>query len=456
MAKDPPGKTSSRSKDSSKKKRDKKRSSSDDNPKETIQESPNGSDQKAQTKSKSQSQSQSYTESEALSSLPQSTIDEYLSSNSVKLTGASNKSPLRPITSFDYLPSSSDPLYAPLKKFPAPTPIQAASWSQLLSGRDVIGIAETGCGKTIAFGIPCLDKVRALKETSKKTRIFSVVITPTRELAMQIYDQLTDYATPIGVGVACIYGGASKDDQRRALKKSSIIVATPGRLKDLLNDQSVDLSRVKYLVLDEADRMLDKGFEQDIKDIISSMPGTNDRQTAMFTATWPTSVKNLAATFMNEPVTIAVGQDPSAEIRANDRITQLVEVIKPLDKQGRLVRLLQDYYRRNDRTDRVLLFCLYKKEAVRIEGFLRSKGFKVAGIHGDLNQAKRFESLQAFKSGGTPLLVATDVAARGLDIPAVKMVVNVTFPLTIEDYVHRIGRYAAYSTISSSSPAKLT
>ena len=418
---------------SSKKKKDKKRSSDDDS-KKITQETPNGLDHK----------SQPYTEAEALSALPQSTIDEYLSSNSVKLTDPSEKSPLRPITSFEYLPSSSDTLYDPLKKFSAPTPIQAASWSQLFAGRDVIGIAETGCGKTIAFGLPCLDKVRALKPTSKKTRIFAVIITPTRELAMQIHDQLTDFASPIGLGVTCIYGGASKDDQRRALKKSSIIVATPGRLKDLLSDESVDLSRVQYLVLDEADRMLDKGFEQDIKDIIGSMPATSDRQTAMFTATWPTSVKNLASTFMKQPVTIAVGQDPSAEIRANDRITQLVEVIKPLDKQGRLVRLLQDYYKRNDRSDRVLLFCLYKKEAVRIEGFLRSKGFKVAGIHGDLNQAKRFESLQAFKSGSTPLLVATDVAARGLDIPAVKMVVNVTFPLTIEDYVHRIGRYVAY------------
>ncbi|KAI5288646.1 RNA-dependent ATPase [Ascosphaera acerosa] len=271
-----------------------------------------------------------------------------------------------------------------------------------------------------------------------RPRLSAVIVTPTRELAMQIYDQLEQFASA-GVHTACIYGGASKDDQRAALKTASVAVATPGRLKDLLGDGSVSLADVRYLVLDEADRMLDKGFEQDIRDIIAATP-TARRQTVMFTATWPVSVRKLAATFMADPVTLTIGGDPSAEIRANTRIKQIVEVVDGRDKEYRLQALLNKYAKGKHAADRVLIFCLYKKEAMRIERFIRSKGFKVAGIHGDLSQAERFRSLNAFKSGEVPLLVATDVAARGLDIPAVKLVLNVTFPLTVEDYVHRIGR----------------
>lgn len=230
-----------------------------------------------------------------------------------------------------------------------------------------------------------------------------------------------------------------KDEQREALKTAAIVVATPGRLKDLKDDGSVDLGKVKYLVLDEADRMLDKGFEQDIKDIIRSTPDST-RQTVMFTATWPPSVRDLAASFMTSAVTVTIGGDPSADPRANTRIKQVVEVVKPQEKEARLVQLLSRSQRGAAVGDKVLVFCLYKKEAVRVERLLRSKNFKVAGIHGDLNQHERFKSLEAFKTGSATVLVATDVAARGLDIPSVKLVINVTFPLTAEDYVHRIGR----------------
>ncbi|KAL4785836.1 P-loop containing nucleoside triphosphate hydrolase protein [Aspergillus varians] len=381
-----------------------------------------------------------YSQSPALDAVPQAEIDQFFSDHSIKITDSSqDHPPLRPITSFSFLPQSNQELYAPLDGFPSPTTIQSATWPLLFAGRDVIGIAETGSGKTLAFGLPCLKKVLDLKMTKKQKpyRPIAVIISPTRELAMQIHDQLVKFARKVEVQVACIFGGVKKDEQREALKSAAIVVATPGRLKDLQNDGSLDLGSVKYLVLDEADRMLDKGFEQDIKDIIAPMP-VSKRQTVMFTATWPPVVRELASTFMASRVTVTIGGDPSADPRANLRIKQVVEVVKGPEKEQRLVQILNQHQRGT--SNRVLAFCLYKKEAMRIERLLRAKGFKVAGIHGDLSQQERFKSLEAFKSGTATVLVATDVAARGLDIPHVKLVINVTFPLTVEDYVHRIGR----------------
>ncbi|EEH35969.1 ATP-dependent RNA helicase DBP3 [Paracoccidioides lutzii Pb01] len=380
----------------------------------------------------------SYIQSPDLDVVSQSEIDDFLKSHAIQILDPLTKATLRPITEFSYLPSDSKELYGPLENFSKPTPIQSVSWPFLFAGRDVIGVAETGSGKTLAFGVPCIRKVLEINGPRSSSRISAVIITPTRELATQIYDQLMKF-TPNNVGIACIYGGASKDDQRRALKKASVVVATTGRLKDFQGDESLRLDKVKYLVLDEADRMLDKGFEQDIKDIVGAMPSSKKRQTVMFTATWPISVRKLADTFMKDQVMITIG-DLSSDIRANTRIKQIVEVLKPEDKEYRLLSLLNQYQRGKNAMDKVLVFCLYKKEATRIERLIRSKGFKVAGIHGDMNQTERFKSLDAFKSGAVPLLVATDVAARGLDIPAVRLVLNVTFPLTVEDYVHRIGR----------------
>ena len=180
------------------------------------------------------------------------------------------------------------------------------------------------------------------------------------------------------------------------------------------------------------------GFEEDIRRIISACPGKESRQTLMFTATWPQSVRELAATFMKAAVKITIGN--RGDLRANTRIKQTVEVVDPRYKEQRLLQLIGQHQSGARKDDRILVFCLYRKEAARVEGLLRSKGWPVAGIHGDLNQAQRTRALAQFKSGACPLLVATDVAARGLDIPAVKLVINATFPLTIEDYVHRIGR----------------
>lgn len=377
-----------------------------------------------------------YTQDQGLGALPQSQIDEFLASKFITITDPASAG-LRPITEFKYLPRHHE-LTTAFGDFASPSPIQAAAWPSLLAGRDAIGVAETGSGKTLAFGLPC---VRYVKSTlhGKYGGIKALILSPTRELASQIYDQLEKLGTGNGVKVVCLYGGVPKDAQRQQLQKATVIVATPGRLNDFIQEGAVDLSAVGYLVLDEADRMLDKGFEEDIRRIIGTTPAA-DRQTCMFTATWPPSVRDLAATFMKKPVRINIGDNPTGELRANTRITQTVEVVDPRGKEMRLLQLIKQYQSGKNQDDRILVFCLYKKEATRIEGFLNMKGLRVAGIHGDMTQPQRTASLEAFKSGKVPLLVATDVAARGLDIPAVKVVINVTFPLTVEDYVHRIGR----------------
>jgi len=386
------------------------------------------------------SYSSGYTEPAALSAVPQAEIDKFVNEKSISVVDpdASAKK-YRPIVSFDQLPISDPAQRAPLANYKTPTPIQAAAWPYLFAGRDVIGVAETGSGKTLAFGIPCVRHITSLTPNRRKKAIQACIVSPTRELALQIHEQLSKLATPAGLKATCVYGGVNKDQQRETISGASIIVATPGRLNDFIEEGSIDLSDVRYLVLDEADRMLDTGFEMEVRKIISAA-SPEGRQTLMFTATWPPSVRELAGTFMRSPVRVSIGDNPTGELRANARIVQEVEVIDPNAKNDRLLSLLKQYQSGKNKGERILVFCLYKKEATRIEGFIRSRGFNVAGIHGDLSQQQRTASLDAFKQGKVPLLVATDVAARGLDIPAVKVVINVTFPLTVEDYVHRIGR----------------
>ena len=328
-----------------------------------------------------------------------------------------------------------DEIQKQISKFPKPTPIQSVSWPYLLAGKDVIGVAETGSGKTFAFGVPAINNIVTSKEKSPGIKV--LVISPTRELASQIYDNLIVLTDTCGLHSCCVYGGVPKDQQRSDLRKSQVVVATPGRLLDLIEEGSVDLSNVNYLVLDEADRMLEKGFEEDIKKIIRQTK-THGRQTLMFTATWPKEVRELASTFMNSPVKVSIGNRD--ELSANKRITQIVEVVDPFKKEKKLLDLLKKYHSGPKKNEKVLIFALYKKEASRVERNLKYNGYDVAAIHGDLSQQQRTQALNEFKSGKCNLLLATDVAARGLDIPNVKTVINLTFPLTVEDYVHRIGR----------------
>lgn len=383
-------------------------------------------------------QSSSYVEHPELTALPQAEIDAFLTSKFVTIDDPlPSAQKLRPIINFKYLTVTDESQRAPFAGFTAPTPIQAAAWPALFAGRDMIGVAETGSGKTLAFGVPCVRSISSLPKKQQKG-VKAVIVSPTRELASQIHEQLEKLAKSVGLEVVCVYGGVPKAPQVQMLRRAQIVVATPGRLNDLIGEGSADLSQAEFVVLDEADRMLDKGFEEAIRQIIQCTP--QKRQTLMFTATWPESVRKLASTFMQSPVKISIGDNPTGELRANVRIKQIVEVVDPRNKEYRLNQLLKQYQSGANKDDRILVFCLYKKEATRIEGFIRSNGYRVAGIHGDLSQEKRTASLEAFKKGSVPILVATDVAARGLDIPAVKLVINVTFPLTVEDYVHRIGR----------------
>ncbi|KAK9383099.1 P-loop containing nucleoside triphosphate hydrolase protein [Kockiozyma suomiensis] len=362
-----------------------------------------------------------------------SAVDSFLKESDITITDPLNENH-KPVLSFSDIVLDSRVLKF-LTKYPKPTPIQSAAWPALLAGRDVIGVAETGSGKTMAFAVPAVSYLLSNK-IAKKASV--LIISPTRELAMQIHDNLDDLGKAVGIKSVCVYGGVPKDQQRRDLKGASVVVATPGRLIDLVNDGDIDLSQITYLVLDEADRMLEKGFEEDIKRVMSATDPMK-RKTVMFTATWPPSVRDLASQFLKDPVKVMIG-DRESELKANSRITQTVEVMDPRDKEQRLLQVLTQFQSENSKKDRILIFALYKKEAARVEQTLQRRGYNVAAIHGDLSQIQRQNALENFKNGSCPLLLATDVAARGLDIPAVKLVINLTFPLTAEDYVHRIGR----------------
>ncbi|CAK7223642.1 RNA-dependent ATPase [Sporothrix bragantina] len=461
----------------------------EDKAEETTKEAPAVS-----ASSSAPTSSGTYTQSASLTAVPEADIAAFLKKEQVAVydprlaKNAPASERLRPILDFAQLPATALTKKSPFAAYKAPTPIQSASWPYTLGGRDLVGIAETGSGKTMAFALPCVEALRSLKKPAaveakklpNRSRLnnkwdargnvaqaLAVIVSPTRELAMQTHQAIQPLANLVGLSSVCLYGGASKDDQRVLLRQEGgvdIIVATPGRLKDFLNDEEVSLAHAQFAVLDEADRMLDTGFEEDIKYILGQCPPREQRQTLMFTATWPTSVRGLADGFMTEPVKITVGSRTRAgaldgeegegdgsghrdrantgavELQANARITQTVEVIDQRAKERRVLAIIKQEQRGAAKNDRILVFCLYKKEAVRVENFLQGQGVRVCSIHGDLRQEQRTRSLEAFKAGTTPVLVATDVAARGLDIPEVKLVINVTFPLTIEDYVHRIGR----------------
>ena len=365
--------------------------------------------------------------------------------------------------------------------FEKPTAIQAQCWPIALSGRDIVGVAETGSGKTLAFLLPC---VRGLQERRAAGAAVGgpgmLVLAPTRELAMQtaaVAVQLSPEITSI-----CVFGGVDKRPQRKALRNAvDIIIATPGRLLDLVvNEECCSLGTVKFVVLDEADRMLDMGFEKDMRQILA-LVGTGTHQTLMFSATWPQEIRKLAGEFLTDPIRVTIGDD---DLTANVRVKQQVEVIDAAShiREARLkvsFSVCMYRYIRTTRTanktirrappshlifvrkvviqklspvetcaggvaakdvHRTLVFVLYKKEAPRIERILSGMGYSCAAIHGDKSQDQRIAALSSFKDGSCAVLVATDVAARGLDIPGVETVINFSFPLTIEDYIHRIGR----------------
>lgn len=348
-------------------------------------------------------------------------------------------------------------------RFKAPTPVQAATWPLLMDGRDVIGIAKTGSGKTLCFTLPFLAMSKlgtfeTRKQPSLQPRM--VVLAPTRELVQQIASVVEEFVNAAKMSehhpVQVVIGGVSKYDQCQRIRESGadIVCATTGRMCDLSESSppALDLSGVQLLVLDEADRMLDMGFIDHVKQIASLCPA--DRQTVFFSATWPRSVNRLAKSLTRADVTatIAIGSErregDAAEgianedgnmLNANRSIEQIVEVLQdPRGKLQRLVELLKQH-----RKKKILVFALYKKEVATLEWTLQERGFPDAlGLQGDMSQHARNQVMEAFRSGENRLLIATDVASRGLDVPDIDLVLNYTFPLTIEDYIHRIGRTA--------------
>jgi len=325
-------------------------------------------------------------------------------------------------------------LMACCKGFEKPSIIQAQCWPVLLAGRDIVGIASTGSGKTLAFGLPGLTHLigRGVAKQAKTTSM--LVLAPTRELAMQSAVVLEKVGDDQGIKTVCVYGGAPKHEQKALLRAGcQVLVATPGRLIDFMQEGVVDLSKVSFLVLDEADRMMDVGFEKEVRGIMAACAKVH--QTAMFSATWPQSIIKISEDFLKNPARVTVG---SEDLAANHRVKQIVEVLEPAAKDRRLLEVIKKYH---NGTNRIIIFALYKKECDRVHQLVESRtSFKVGAIHGDRGQDQRTKALGLFKKGEIPILVATDVAARGLDIPDVEFVINYTFPLTAEDYVHRIGR----------------
>merc|ERR1719411_1021916 len=343
----------------------------------------------------------------------------------------------KPIQDFDDF-STDKKIMSVTKGFSRPTPIQSQCWPIIASGRDIIGIAETGSGKTMSFSLPALAHMlyrydHPVPAVPKSPMM--LVLSPTRELAMQTQTVMEEAGKACFIRSVCCYGGVPKWEQKRQLRWGvEVVVATPGRLKDLVQMGACTLAGISYLVLDEADRMLDQGFEQDIRDIIGMTH--KDRQTCLFSATWPEAIRNLAQEFLTNPVKVTVGSD---DLSANKRIKQVVEVIDENDKDKKLIEVLEKYTNKETK-NRMIIFVLKKLEAADLEDMLWHKGCKVRSIHGDKTQWEREKALGEFKAGRINILVATDVAARGLDIPDIEYVINYSFPMTIEDYVHRIGR----------------
>jgi len=313
-----------------------------------------------------------------------------------------------------------------------PSPIQTKAIPLLLAGRDLLGCAQTGTGKTAAFAMPILQKLyeQRAEGAPKRHAPRALILTPTRELASQVAESFRAYGRYTGLRTAVIFGGVDQKPQVDALRAGvDILVATPGRLNDLIGQKLCDLSAVSMFVLDEADRMLDMGFIHDVKKIIAQLP--KERQTQLFSATLPKEIETLAASILRDPVTVAV-TPPSSTVEA---IVQSVYFVDKANKGALLVHL----FKNNDITS-ALVFSRTKHGADRIKKILGKAGIAAGAIHGDKSQGARQNALADFKEGRTRILVATDIAARGIDIDQLSHVINYDLPNEPETYIHRIGR----------------
>lgn len=314
-----------------------------------------------------------------------------------------------------------------------PTPIQARTIPALLTGRDVLGLAQTGTGKTAAFALPILQKLLAGEGRRNPKTAKALILAPTRELAIQIDESLAAYGQHLHLKHTVIFGGVNQARQVKAMSTGvDILVATPGRLLDLINQRHIHLTDTMTLVLDEADRMLDMGFSRDVKKIIATMP-RKARQSLLFSATMPASIESLAAEILNDPIRVEV----RPEVITVDRIDQHVMFVEQKRKRELLARLLE-----NADLSRVIIFTRTKHCANRVSEQLEKGGVPSEAIHGNKSQGARQRALEAFRNGDARVLVATDIAARGIDVDGITHVINYELPNEPESYVHRIGRTA--------------
>src|ERR1017187_108824 len=311
-----------------------------------------------------------------------------------------------------------------------PTPIQLAAIPPILAGHDLIGIAQTGTGKTAAFTLPMLTRLASVLGDGRQRGTRALVLAPTRELALQIEENVKAYGKHLPFRVACIFGGVGEHPQINALRTGThLIIACPGRLMDLMQRRYADFSQLQYLVLDEADRMLDMGFLPSIRQIVRSLP--QKRQTLLFSATLSKEIETLTHEFQRAPKLVQIGR------RANpaETVTQLVYEVPKSLKPALLLHLLKD-----PAMNMVLVFSRMKHAADRVARNLESAGIRTATLHSNRSQNQRLRALKDFKDGIVRVLVATDIAARGIDVDGISHVVNYDFPMQAEDYVHRIGR----------------
>ncbi|XP_029730158.2 probable ATP-dependent RNA helicase DDX43 [Aedes albopictus] len=340
-----------------------------------------------------------------------------------------------PVQTFEQAFREYPELLEEIKKqgFAKPSPIQAQAWPVLLKGEDLIGIAQTGTGKTLAFLLPAFIHIEGQPVPRGEARGGPnvLVMAPTRELALQIEKEVFKYQFR-DIKAICLYGGGDRRAQINKVKGGvEIIIATPGRLNDLVAANVIDITSITYLVLDEADRMLDMGFEPQIRKLLLDI--RPDRQTIMTSATWPPGVRRLAQSYMNNPVQVYVG---TLDLAATHTVTQQIEVIDEEDKYMRVMNFVTNM----GPNDKVIIFCGRKTRADDLSSEFVLSGINCTSLHGDREQADREQALEDIKSGDVRVLIATDVASRGLDIEDISHVVNYDFPRNIEEYVHRVGR----------------
>ncbi|XP_043969585.1 probable ATP-dependent RNA helicase DDX17 [Gambusia affinis] len=375
-----------------------------------------------------------YTEHVEVQRMGQYDVEEFRRKKEITIRGSGCPNPVTAFHHAQFPQYVMDVLVQ--QNFKEPTAIQAQGFPVALSGKDMVGIAQTGSGKTLAYLLPAIVHINHQPYLERGDGPICLVLAPTRELAQQVQQVAYDYGKSSRIKSTCVYGGAPKGPQIRDLERGvEICIATPGRLIDFLEAGKTNLRRCTYLVLDEADRMLDMGFEPQIRKIVEQI--RPDRQTLMWSATWPKEVRQLAEDFLREYIQINIG---ALELSANHNILQIVDVCMETEKDNKLIQLMEEIMA--EKENKTIIFVETKKRCDDLTRRMRRDGWPAMCIHGDKSQPERDWVLTEFRSGKAPILIATDVASRGLDVEDVKFVINYDYPSSSEDYVHRIGRTA--------------